>query len=122
MHHLFEQQVERTPLETALVFMDQSIAFTDLNSRANQLAHYLIGLGVHPDARVAICIQRSSAMIIALLAVLKAGGAYVPLDPTYPKERLAYILDDAKPVVVLADATGRAALRRLDFTERQGNE
>jgi len=122
MHHLFEQQVERTPLETALVFMDQSITFTDLNSRANQLAHYLIGLGVQPDARVAICVQRSSAMIIALLAVLKAGGAYVPLDPTYPKERLAYILDDSKPDIVLADATGRAALRGLDFMEGQGNE
>ena len=66
--------------------------------------------------------MRSSAMIIALLAVLKAGGTYVSLDPTFSKERLAYILDDVKPVIALADAAGRAALRGLDLTEGKGNE
>ncbi|MBD1229666.1 AMP-binding protein, partial [Xenorhabdus griffiniae] len=70
-----------------------------------QLAHHLIGLGVRPDDRVAICVERSPEMVIGLLAVLKAGGAYVPLSPTYPPERLAYVLDDAAPVVLLTQTS-----------------
>ncbi|MCG1056177.1 AMP-binding protein, partial [Mycetohabitans sp. B5] len=70
----------------------------------------LIELGVKPDTLVAICVQRSPAMVVGLLAILKAGGAYVPLDPAYPSERLVHILADAAPAIVLADAAGRAAL------------
>ncbi|KAG0240651.1 hypothetical protein BGX31_001789 [Mortierella sp. GBA43] len=110
IHHLFEQQVERSPQATALVFMDESMTYLDLNIRANRLAHQLIELGVRPDMRVAICVERSLAMIIGVLAILKAGGAYVPLDPTYPRERLVSILEDAEPALLLADATGRATL------------
>ena len=73
----------------------------ELNRRANQLAHYLRELGVKPDARVAICVERGLEMVVGLLAVLKAGGAYVPLDPAYPPERLRYMLEDCEPVVLL---------------------
>ncbi|KAF9343997.1 hypothetical protein BGX34_006151, partial [Mortierella sp. NVP85] len=110
IHHLFEQQVEHTPQATALVFNGQSLTYADLNERANRLAHHLIGLGVQPDSLVAICVERSFAMIVGVLAVLKAGGAYVPLDPSYPKDRLAYILEDAAPSIALVDAVGRTAL------------
>ena len=110
IHHLFEQQVERTPQATALVFNGQSITYAELNERANGLAHHLIGLGVQPDSLVAICVNRSFAMIIGVLAILKAGGAYVPLDPSYPKERLAHILEDAAPVIALVDSAGYASL------------
>ncbi|TDB42120.1 amino acid adenylation domain-containing protein, partial [Photorhabdus luminescens] len=110
IYQLFEQQVEQTPDATALIYQEQILSYAELNSCANRLAHQLIEFGVTPDQRVAICVTRSPAMVVALLAVLKAGGAYVPLDSTYPAERLAYILNDTAPSVVLADATGRAAL------------
>nr|WP_274533292.1 amino acid adenylation domain-containing protein [Photorhabdus temperata] len=110
IHQLFEQQVEQTPQATALVYQEQTLSYAELNVCANRLAHQLIELGVTPDQPVAICVARSPAMVVALLAVLKAGGAYVPLDSTYPSERLVYILNDTAPSVVLADATGWAAL------------
>ncbi|WP_219847638.1 non-ribosomal peptide synthase/polyketide synthase [Photorhabdus hindustanensis] len=110
VHQLFEQQVEKTPDATALEYQEQTLSYAELNTRANRLAYQLIALGVVPDQRVAICVSRSPAMVVALLAVLKAGGAYVPLDPTYPGERLTHILNDAAPLVVLADQGGRAAL------------
>ncbi|WP_242688082.1 non-ribosomal peptide synthetase, partial [Photorhabdus stackebrandtii] len=105
IHQLFEQQVERTPDAIAVVFETQSINYNELNHRANRLAHYLISLGVQPDERVAICVERSLDMIVGLLAILKAGGAYVPLDPTYPSERLTYMLDDVKPVALLTQSS-----------------
>ncbi|WP_118987562.1 non-ribosomal peptide synthetase [Photorhabdus sp. CRCIA-P01] len=110
LHQLFEQQVEKTPDATALVYQEQTRSYAELNACANRLAHQLIAFGVTPDQPVAICVARSPTMVVALLAVLKAGGAYVPLDPTYPGERLTYILNDTAPSVVLADATGQAAL------------
>ncbi|KAF9396674.1 hypothetical protein CPC16_010245, partial [Podila verticillata] len=110
IHQLFEEQVERTPHATALVYEDQVLSYAELNAHANRLAHQLIELGVQPDARVAICVERSPAMVIGLLSILKAGGAYVPLDPVYPGERLMHILTDAAPSILLADAAGRAAL------------
>ncbi|WP_340608444.1 amino acid adenylation domain-containing protein [Xenorhabdus bharatensis] len=105
IHELFEQQVTLTPEATAVVFEEQSLSYNELNCRANQLAHYLIGLGVKPDDRVAICVERSLDMVVGLLAILKAGGAYVPLDPAYPPERLAYMLADSAPVVLLIQTT-----------------
>src|SRR6185436_9830212 len=78
--------------------------------RANRLAHHLIGLGVGPDERVAICVERSLEMVVGLLAVLKAGGAYVPLDPDYPAERLAFMLADSAPQLVLSHPPAREAL------------
>ncbi|MEX0447230.1 amino acid adenylation domain-containing protein, partial [Xenorhabdus sp. SGI246] len=118
IHQLFEQQVEKTPQATALVYENQTLSYAELNARANRLAHQLIALGVVPDQRVVICVTRSLAMVVGILAILKAGGAYVPLDPTYPSERLTYILTDAAPTIVLADnngcvALGKKALRDL---------
>ncbi|MDB6372144.1 non-ribosomal peptide synthetase, partial [Photorhabdus bodei] len=110
IHQLFEQQVEQTPDATALVYQEQTLSYAELNARANRLAHQLIALGVVPDQRVAICVTRSPAMVVGLLAVMKAGGAYVPLDPAYPGARLAHILTDAAPAVVLADEAGWVAL------------
>ena len=89
IQELFEEQVEKTPDAVAVVCGDEDLTYGELNRRANQLAHYLRELGVRPDARVAICVERGLEMVVGLLAVLKAGGAYVPLDPAYPLERLA---------------------------------
>src|SRR6202012_5893266 len=99
IHELFEQQVEKTPDATAVVFEDATLSYSELNRRANQLAHYLRELGVKPDDRVAICVERGFEMIVGLLGVLKAGGAYVPLDPAHPMERLRFMLEDSGPVV-----------------------
>jgi amino acid adenylation domain-containing protein len=107
---MFEQQVCDNPEAIAVVCHDQSLSYLELNLQANRLAHYLIAVGVKPDDRVAICVERSLAMVIGLLAILKAGAAYVPLDPAYPAQRLRLILNDAAPPVLLCDAVGRAAL------------
>ena len=107
IHELFEQQVERSPQATAVQFEDQTLSYAELNARANQLAHHLRSLGVAPDARVAICLERSVEMVVAILAVLKAGGAYVPLDPAYPSERLAHMLQTARRSVLLTQDTLR---------------
>ena len=101
IHQLFEAQVERTPDAIAVVFEAEPLTYGELNRRANQLAHYLRGLGVGPDVLVAVCLERSLEVVVGLLGILKAGGAYVPLDPAYPKERLAFMLKDARPPVLL---------------------
>ncbi|MDL2409977.1 AMP-binding protein, partial [Rhizobium calliandrae] len=110
IHELFEQQVRRTPDAIALVHEDEHLSYGELNARANRLAHHLIALGVKPDQPVAICLQRSPAMVVGVLAILKAGGAYLPLDPAYPSARLRQIVDDAEPQLLLCDAAGRSAL------------
>ncbi|WP_267118735.1 AMP-binding protein, partial [Xanthomonas sacchari] len=79
----------------------QALCYADLNAQANRLAHHLIDQGVRPNDRVAICIDRSLDMLVGVLAILKAGAAYVPLDPAYPRERIAYMLQDSAPVAVL---------------------
>ncbi|CAG1772939.1 hypothetical protein BAC2_03281, partial [uncultured bacterium] len=101
VHELFEAQVARTPDAVAVVYEDEHITYAELNRRANQLAHHLRKSGIGPNVLVGICIERSSEMIVGLLGVLKAGGAYVPLDPTYPPERLAFMLENARVPVVL---------------------
>lgn len=101
VHELFEQQAARTPDRIAVVFEDQQLSFHELNRRANQLAHYLISLGVGPEIPVAIAVDRSLEMIVGMLAVLKAGGAYVPLEVVQPQERLNHILEDIQPPVIL---------------------
>jgi amino acid adenylation domain-containing protein len=102
VHELFERRAEETPAATAVVFEGGELTYAELNARANRLAHRLRALGVVPDARVAICAERTPEMVAGLLAVLKAGGAYVPLDPAYPEERLRWLLEDSAPVAVLA--------------------
>ncbi|MCF3627071.1 amino acid adenylation domain-containing protein [Planktothrix agardhii 1801] len=101
IHTLFEQQAERTPDAIAVVFENQQLTYTELNGRANQLAHYLQKLGVKADTLVGICVERSLEMMVGLLGILKAGGAYLPLDPEYPQERLSFMLEDSQVEVLL---------------------
>ena len=124
IHHLFEEQVARSPEATALIVGGVKLNYGELNTRANRLAHRLVKQGVGPDQRVAICVERSTAMIVGLMAILKAGGAYVPLDPAYPGDRLAYILADTAPALVLADAAGRQVLGEVlqSYTVLDPNE
>ncbi|MBS0267222.1 MAG: amino acid adenylation domain-containing protein, partial [Planctomycetes bacterium] len=89
---------------------DRQLTYSELNRRANQLAHGLIARGVQPETRVGLCVERSPEMVVAILGVLKAGGAYVPLDPAYPTPRLQYMLDDSQPAVLLTESTLRATL------------
>ena len=107
---LFEAQVEHDPGAIAVVFGEESLTYQELNARANALAHHLIGLGVGPESLVGIALERSMEMVVALLGVLKAGGAYLPLDPDYPQARLAHMLADACPTVVLTSGALRARL------------
>jgi amino acid adenylation domain-containing protein len=104
VHGLFEAQVKRTPDAIAMTFGNQQLTYRELNARANQLAHYLQKCGVGPDMLVGICVERSLEMVVGILGILKAGGAYVPLDPAYPKERLAFLLEDAQVSVLLTQA------------------
>jgi len=87
VHELFESQVSRTPNAAAVFCNDELLSYSELNMRSNRLAHHLIQMGVQPDSRVALCVERSHALVIGILAILTAGGAYVPLDPTYASER-----------------------------------
>ncbi|HEU0300275.1 MAG TPA: condensation domain-containing protein, partial [Longimicrobium sp.] len=95
IHELFEAQAERTPDAAAVVFEEQQLTYRELNERANRLAHHLRRLGIGPEVRVGVCLERTHEMVVSLLGVLKAGGAYVPLDPGYPAERLAFTLADS---------------------------
>ncbi|MDZ7358889.1 MAG: amino acid adenylation domain-containing protein, partial [candidate division KSB1 bacterium] len=101
VHRLFEAQVERTPHAPAVVFGTEQMTYLELNQAANQLAHFLQKMGIGPERMVAIFMERSLEVMVALLGVLKAGGAYLPIDPSYPKERVAFMLEDANATVVL---------------------
>jgi amino acid adenylation domain-containing protein len=101
IHGLFEAQAAKNPESIALEFEGKQLTYGELNRRANQLAHYLRRLGIGPEKLVGICIERSMEMVIGLLGILKAGGAYIPLDPSYPRERLAFMLDDSQASVLL---------------------
>ena len=103
-HQLFETQVDKTPDAVALVFEDQHLTYRELNSRANQLAHYLRRFGVGPEVLVGICVERSIEMIVGLLGILKAGGAYVPIDPDFPPERIEFMLQDSQASILLTQA------------------
>ena len=113
-HRMFEQQVERVPERTALVFGREKLTYAELNLRANRLAHYLRTQGVAPGARVGLFVERSAGMIVALLGILKAGGAYVALHPALPKARLAQQLADSAPIVVITQQTLVGDLPALD--------
>lgn len=95
VHHLIEAQAERTPGVTAVLDERERLTYRELDLRANQLANHLRGLGVGPEVRVGLCLERSAQMVVGLLGILKAGGAYVPLDPEYPQERIAFMIKDA---------------------------
>ncbi|NWA81486.1 non-ribosomal peptide synthetase [Pseudomonas sp. D2002] len=110
LHGLFEAQVLRTPDALAVTAGEQQLTYAQLNASANRLAHHLRECGVLPDSRVGICVERGVDMVVGLFAILKAGGGYVPLDPAYPQDRIAYMLQDSAPVLVLAQAATRALL------------
>jgi amino acid adenylation domain-containing protein len=121
LHRLVEAQAARTPDAVAVVFGDEAVSYRDLDDRANRIARHLRGLGVGPEVRVGVCLERSVEMVAALLGVLKAGGAYLPVDPAHPAERIAYVLADADVPVLLTQERltaslpeHRAATVRLD--------
>jgi hypothetical protein len=103
VHSLFEAQVERSPEAVALVFGEQQLSYGELNTRANQLGHYLRAAGVGPEVLVGLCLERSVEMIVAVLGILKAGGAFVPLNPLYPEERLSFMIGDAGLSLLLTE-------------------
>ncbi|HVK98394.1 MAG TPA: amino acid adenylation domain-containing protein, partial [Dongiaceae bacterium] len=107
VHQLIEQQAQQNPNATALIFSDSQLSFSELNTRANRLAHYLIDLGIRPEMKVGVAVERSLEMIVGLLAILKAGAAYVPLDPEYPQDRLAYMISDSGLNLLLTQSTLR---------------
>lgn len=122
---LFEAQVSATPTATAVVFDKTVLSYGELNRRANQLAHALMARGVGPEQIVALSLSRSVELVVSILAVLKAGAAYLPVDPDYPAERIAFMLADARPALLLTDvrtATAQAAAGGLTGTELTGND
>lgn len=116
LHNLFEEQVGRIPATVAVVCEGRKFTYAELNARANQLAHYLRKMGLGPDLRAGICMERSLELIVSILAVLKAGGAYVPMDPDYPAERLRFMAADSDIRILLTQDT---LLHRLPNTCRR---
>jgi amino acid adenylation domain-containing protein len=114
LHQLFEQQAQRTPDAVACVFDQDQLSYSELNQRANQLAHYLKRRGAGPGQRVGVFLERSLEMMVALLGVQKTGAAYVPLDPTYPAERLRLILEEAQVPLLLTQSSLLESLPRHD--------
>ncbi|HST59293.1 MAG TPA: amino acid adenylation domain-containing protein, partial [Longimicrobium sp.] len=114
IHEMFEAQARRTPDAVAVVYEDRQLTYGELNARANRLAHHLRGLGVGPDVRVGICVEREPELVVAIFGVLKAGGAYLPLDPGYPRERLLDMVQDCAPVVMLTQEALAGRLAGLD--------
>jgi len=104
IHQTIEARAAEQPDATALVFRDSTISYAELNSRANRLAYFLLGLGVGPDVPVALCAERGIELMVALLAIHKAGGAYLPLDPAYPRDRLTFMIEDAEAPVLLTQS------------------
>ncbi|MGF1991570.1 MAG: amino acid adenylation domain-containing protein [Nostoc sp. ZfuVER08] len=116
IHQLFENCVKQQPNAVAVVFQEQQLTYQQLNSKANQLAHYLRSLGIGENQLVGICVERSLEMIVALLGVLKAGGAYLPLDPAYPQERLNFMLRDSQVSILLTQQKLVTSLPIEDLT------
>ncbi|WP_148053987.1 AMP-binding protein, partial [Pseudomonas fluorescens] len=110
VHQLIEAQVFARPEATALIFGELQLSYAELNRRANRLAHRLRAVGIGPEVRVGLAVQRSPEMVIGLLAILKAGGAYVPLDPAYPPERLRFLIEDSGIALLLSQSWLRDSL------------
>ncbi|HEV7586613.1 MAG TPA: amino acid adenylation domain-containing protein, partial [Longimicrobium sp.] len=104
IHALFEAQADRTPDAVAVTFAGESLSYRELDARANRVAHHLRGMGIGPEVRVGICLERGVELLPCILGVMKAGGAYVPVDPAHPAERIGYVLGDSAVSVVLTQA------------------
>jgi amino acid adenylation domain-containing protein/FkbH-like protein len=115
IHQLFEARVQERPDSVAVVFAGKTLTYRELNARANQLAHGLGRLNIKQGAPVAVCLDRSTEMVVALLAILKAGGSYVPMDPRYPKERLSFMLNDSRTSILLTQQSLLPHLPRHDL-------
>ncbi|MCR8642843.1 amino acid adenylation domain-containing protein [Paenibacillus sp. N1-5-1-14] len=115
---LFEAQGMMNPTTLAVTYEQEQVSYAQLNERANQLAHLLIAEGVSVDDRVALALPRSVDMVVSILAVLKAGAAYVPLDPDYPADRLLYMVEDARPVYVIASSSALSSMPDLGAVKR----
>jgi surfactin family lipopeptide synthetase C len=105
IHELIAQQAQQTPHATAIVFGEETLSYAELNAKANQIAHYLHQLGVQPEARIGVYLERSPLLLIALLGILKAGAAYIPLDPAYPSERLRFVMENAQMTFLLTETS-----------------
>src|SRR5205085_272029 len=114
VNELFEDQVTRTPDSVAAAFEAERLTYSELNARANRLAHYLRELAVGPEVLVAILMERSVDLLVGVLATLKAGGAYLPLDINQPAERLSFVLEDARPAVLLTQERVAARVPACD--------
>ena len=110
IHELFEDQVIQTPDAIAVADKNEQITYQELNTRSNQLAHYLKELGVGPQVVVGLCTKRSIEMVIGIMGILKAGGIYLPLDPSYPEQRLSFMLEDSRALILLSDENSRSVL------------
>jgi len=113
VQEMIEAQVQQTPQAIAVVCGDQQLSYSRLNAQANQLAHYLRKLGAGPGQLVGICIERSLAMVVSLLATLKSGAAYVPLDPHYPVDRLSWMVQDSGLKVLITQEKTAVTICRL---------
>lgn len=122
VHQLIEAQAERAPDVIAVICEEDRLTYRELDCRSNQLANYLRGLGVGPDVPVGICLERSTQMMVGLLGIMKAGGAYVPLDPEYPRERLAFMIEDSGlECVITQDSLGQGLVdcgKKLIYIDR----
>ncbi|MEB3357177.1 MAG: amino acid adenylation domain-containing protein [Synechococcales bacterium] len=118
---LIEAQVEETPDAIAVIFKDETLTYSDLNTKANQLARHLQSLGVGTEIPVAVCVERSPDLVIALLAILKVGGAYLPIDPEYPQERITWMLQDATPPILFTHNPTAHHFTRLTHSPQQLN-
>ncbi|HYH78527.1 MAG TPA: amino acid adenylation domain-containing protein, partial [Longimicrobium sp.] len=110
IHQLFEAQAARTPDDVAVDYLDRALTYAELDARANRLANHLVRLGVGPEVRVGLCLERGLELMVAILGVMKAGGAYVPVDPAHPADRIAYILGDSAVTAVVTQERLRASL------------
>ena len=110
LHELIEEQVERSPEAVAVAFGDHHLTYRELSRRSDKVARYLVRLGIGPDLLVGLCLERSLELVVGVLGVLKAGGAYVPIDPSYPRERIAWMLEDSAVPVLLTQEKLAGAL------------
>ena len=121
VHQLFEAQAKRVPRAVAVECAGKQWTYGELNGRANQLARFLRKRGVGPEKLAGVCLERSLDMVIALMAILKSGGAYLPLDPKYPRERIAFMLEDAQASVLVTQSqfAGKNELSLIDRRSRK---
>ncbi|NOJ91095.1 amino acid adenylation domain-containing protein, partial [Myxococcus xanthus] len=115
---LFEQQVQRTPDAVAVEYEDRRLTYGELNRRANQLAHHLRSMGVGPEVRVGLCVERSLELVVSVLGILKAGGVYVPLDASYPLERLTWMMQEASVTLLVGQ---QKLLKAMMLSDTESN-